>query len=96
MAVYTFECGGCGVKVDKVFGMLEVGKRRKLKCASCGGKLARVYGRPEVRPDTWSEPRELAHLYNLGDDPEGPHPTFETRTEERKYREAHERKYGWS
>ena len=26
MAVYTFECGGCGVRVDKVFGMLEVGK----------------------------------------------------------------------
>ena len=36
MAVYSFECDGCGEVVERVFGMLEVGKRRRLKCG-CGG-----------------------------------------------------------
>jgi hypothetical protein len=58
--------------------------------------MRRLYGAPQVRPDTWRNPRECAYLFNLGANEEGPAPVFETRSAEREYKKAHEERYGWS
>jgi putative FmdB family regulatory protein len=90
MPTYSFRCLKCGKGSDVFLRMSEV---KAPRC--CRRAMVREYRPAQVVRDGYRAPRFLACLNSLDGDDAKDAPPFETRCEERKYRAAHQEKFGW-
>lgn len=94
MPSYTFDCAQCGATFTLVLPMSQSGNSPS--CSSCGApETQRVFCAPNVVPDAYAAPQLKSCFHALEGDPYGDPPPFTGRSEERRYREAHQSRFGW-
>lgn len=60
----------------------------------CRRAMVREFRVPQVKQDAYRAPRVVSQLKSLDDDPMKDPPKFECRSEERRYIQEHNRKFG--
>lgn len=94
MASYTFDCDQCPHTWTVILPMSQ--SDQCPPCPSCdGGTGRRVFCPPNVVPDAYRSPILKSCYHSLEGDPYRDPPPFSGRSEERRFRERHQERFGW-